>query len=199
MRSSKMGRLELARSVFAATFLVVGLSACTPLAGGAALIGVVAIGALTSRCYDYIDVTVLDADGRKTCAATVTATKGKSQFELTSCYYASLTDGQWTLRASQPGAVDAWTTLQVDHAHDCSRSVQSLELTLKRPGAALPTPVVPPSPTPARSTLPPPPPPPPVEQPPGASSPSIEPPSAAPATSATPSPGVLPIDAPSPN
>jgi hypothetical protein len=99
------------------------------------LLGLVAVGALTSRCYDYLDVTVLDADGRKTCTATVTASNGKNQFELGSCYYAPLTDGRWTLRASLPGFPDAVSKVQVEHAHDCIRNVQTVELTLNRAGA----------------------------------------------------------------
>ena len=118
------------------------LSACAPVAGGAVVAGVVAIGALTSHCYDYLDVTVFDAQGRKTCAATVTASTDSDHFELGSCYYAPLTDGVWTLRATLPGYADAVSTVPVEHAHDCARHVQSVELTLNptqgRSGAARP-------------------------------------------------------------
>ena len=65
-------------------------------------------------------MTVLDAEGRKTCAATVTASNGKSQFELASCYYTPLSDGRWTLRASLPGFPDAVSTVVVEHEHDCT-------------------------------------------------------------------------------
>lgn len=135
MRSDKRGQSRWTRQVLAAGLLVAGLSACTALAGGAAVLGAVSIGVLTSRCYDYVDVTVLDAEGRKTCAATVTASKGSSQFELPSCYYGALTDGLWTVRASLPGSGDATAQVQVDHTNDCTRYVQSLELTLKPKGA----------------------------------------------------------------
>jgi len=118
---------------------VAGLNACASVAGGAAVLGAIGIAALTSRCYDYVDVTVLDADGRKTCAATVTANNGKSQFELPTCYNASLTDGRWTLRASLAGSRDATTTVIVDHEHDCTRYVQSVELTLNRAGSPIQT------------------------------------------------------------
>ena len=106
------------------------LSACAPAVSGAVVAGVVAIGALTSHCYDYLDLTVFDAQGRKTCAATVTASSGGEHFELGSCYYAPLTDGVWTLRAALPGYTDATSTVPVEHAHDCARHVQSVELTL---------------------------------------------------------------------
>ncbi|MEP7051251.1 MAG: hypothetical protein ABJB12_12905 [Pseudomonadota bacterium] len=106
------------------------LSACAPAAGGAVVAGVVAIAALTSHCYDYLDLTVFDAQGRKTCAATVTASAGRDHFKLGSCYYAPLTDGVWTLRATLAGYVDATTTVPVEHAHDCARHVQTVELTL---------------------------------------------------------------------
>ncbi len=98
----------------------------------------VGVGALTSHCYDYLDVTVLDAQGRKTCAATVTAHRNKSseQFELQSCYYTPLSDGRWTLSASLPGSNDVQTVVDVDHEKDCTRHVQSVELTLAEVGAA---------------------------------------------------------------
>jgi hypothetical protein len=137
--------------------LILATTACTPLLGGAVLLGLVTVGALASSCYDYLDVTVLDADGHRTCAATVTASSGKSQFELTSCYYAPLTDGRWKLRASLPGFSDALSTVDVDHAHDCTRHVQTVELTLHRPGTGSgPTsaPLPPAAPTPMQTPVP---------------------------------------------
>jgi hypothetical protein len=199
MWSGRRGRGALARGAFSAAVLALTISACTPLWGGAALLGLVAIGTLTSPCYDYLDVTVLDADGRKTCAATVSARSGGSQFELGSCYYTPLSDGRWTLRASLPGFPDAVSTVEVDHAHDCTRHVQSVELTLNRPGSsatrplrptppdlALPPPVTPATPGQAPAT-------PPAATPPASSSPSSPAaPTAPPASSATPSVGVFP-------
>jgi hypothetical protein len=116
--------------------LIPTLAACAPAAGGGVLLGVVAVAALTSHCYDYLDVTVFDGQGRKTCAATVTAKNGGDHFELSSCYYAPLTDGVWTLSASLPGYPDATTTVPVEHAHDCTRHVQSVELSLNAAGSA---------------------------------------------------------------
>jgi len=126
----------------------------------------VTAAAFTSHCYDYLDVSVLDADGRQTCAATVTATNGGDRFELSSCYYAPLTDGRWTLRASLSGYSDALTTVLVEHPHDCTRYVQSVELTLKRVGtqlspmpalgSPLPVPTAPAAPTVSVPTLAPP-------------------------------------------
>ncbi len=117
-------------------FLIAALSDCASVVGGGVLLGAVAIGALTSRCYDYLDVTVLDERGRKTCAATVTATSGNNHLELGSCYYTPLTDGVWTLRATMPSTRDAVSVVPVEHAHDCTRHVQSVELTLKAEGPA---------------------------------------------------------------
>ncbi|HEX3851604.1 MAG TPA: hypothetical protein VHW01_11600 [Polyangiaceae bacterium] len=170
------------------------LAACAPAAGGAVLVGIVGIGALTSHCYDYLDVTVFDAQGRRTCAATVTARNGGEHFELSSCYYAPLTDGVWTLSASLPGYRDATTTVPVEHANDCTRHVQSVELTLNAPGSAsapraavsLPLPPLPP---PASS--PPPAAPPTLPAPPAAPLPSTAPP-APPASSAVTPVGVFP-------
>jgi hypothetical protein len=148
----------------------------------------IAVGALTSHCYDYFDVTVLDADGRKTCAATVTATNGREHFELKSCYYAPLTDGTWTFRAALSGYPDAVSTARVEHPNDCTRHVQSVELTLHRSVA----------PAPVSATLPPapmPPPEPPITPPPSTTSPlpeasHVTSPSAT--TPAAPSVGVFP-------
>jgi len=153
--------------------LALGLSTCAPAIGGGVLVAVVAAGALTAHCYDYLDVTVYDAEGRKTCKATVTATQGSDVEELKSCYYTPLSDGQWTIRATLPGVPDATTLVMVEHENDCIRHVQSLQLSLNpqgyvsapRPGNVVPA--VQPAPSPAVSTptttspaLPPPPPPP---------------------------------------
>jgi len=183
------------------------LSACAPAVGGGVLVAVVAIGALTSHCYDYLDVTVLDAQGRKTCTATVTASNGSDEFELKSCYYAPLTDGHWIIRAHAPGFVDAAGNAQVEHADDCTRHVQSMELTLGAPGSpdsgfprGTPAPL-PPAPPPPVSAPPPPAAPAPTVPAPAAPAPAAPapapPPSAAPpATSPAPAPGPSASSAP---
>jgi hypothetical protein len=112
-------------------------SACTAVVAGGVAVALVGVSALTSHCYDYLDVTVFDEHGRKTCAAKVTAHRNQSSesFELQSCYYAPLSDGHWTLRATLPGRHDVETVVEVDHKHDCTRHVQSAELTLEALGA----------------------------------------------------------------
>jgi len=134
-------------------FLVGVLSSCTAAAGGGVLVVLAGIGALTSHCYDYLDVTVFDAQGRKSCAATVTALRANSseQFELESCYYTPLTDGHWTLRASMPGSRDVETVVDVSHEEGCTRHVQSVELTLSDPGLPVRSAAPKPGPTPAIS------------------------------------------------
>ncbi len=127
---------RLIRGLVGCVLLMPVLSACTAVAGGGVIVAAVAIGALTSHCYDYLDVSVFDVHGRKTCTATVTATNGGDEFELQSCYYAPLSDGHWTLRASLPGATDAVTVVEVEHLHDCTRHTQSVELSLAAQGAA---------------------------------------------------------------
>jgi hypothetical protein len=185
MRSHRRGR-SLIRGTLAASLLAFLASACTPIAGGATLLGLVAVGALTSRCYDYLDVTVLDADGRKTCAATVTAASGGSQLELNSCYYTPLTDGRWTLRASAPGFADATSTVIVDHSRDCVRNVQTMQLTLNRSGVPQrPKPLVAPQPSVSPAAPPPP------------TTPTAMPPPAAPVTPAAP-PSAFPAEPPPP-
>ena len=122
------------------------LGACTVVAGGGVVAVLAGVGVITSHCYDYLDVTVFDAQGRKTCAATVTASRNDSSehFELESCYYTPLSDGRWTLRATLPGSTDVVTMVDVDHEKDCTRHVQSVELTLTSAGAApkAPTPAI---------------------------------------------------------
>ena len=136
MLNDRWGLGRQIRGALFCTAFIATLGACAPAAGGGVLVGVLAIGALTSHCYDYLDVTVFDGQGRKTCAATVTAKNGGDHFELSSCYYAPLTDGVWTLSASLPGYPDATTTVPVEHANDCARHVQSVELSLNAPGNA---------------------------------------------------------------
>ena len=201
MRSDRRGRGGLARGTLVAFFLIGSTSACTPIIGGTVLVGLVAVGALTSRCYDYLDVSVFDGEGRKTCAAKVTASKGGSQVELTSCYYAPLTDGRWTLRPSLPGLPDALSTVNVEHAHDCTRNVQTVELTLKPAAAPQVPPAAPATPPPvalpavdAAPATPPIGPGPSPEAVPSASAQAPPPPS--PASSAAPSVGVFPDQPP---
>jgi hypothetical protein len=147
----------------ACLLMIPTLGACAPVAGGAVVASVVAIAALTSHCYDYLDLTVFDGQGRKTCAATVNASTDGDHFELGSCYYAPLTDGVWTLRATLPGYKDATTTVAVEHAQGCARHVQSVELTLypvqPLAGPSAAPQILPNSPPPAATTLPPGPPP----------------------------------------
>jgi len=193
------GRAKRYRGTLALALFLPLLSACAPAVGGGVLVAVVAIGALTSHCYDYLDVTVLDAQGRKTCAATVTASNGSEEFELKSCYYAPLTDGRWIIRAHAPGLVDAVSSAQVEHADDCTRHVQSMELTLGAPGSPGEFPRVAPPPP-----LPPAPPPPQVAPPPAAApappsgAPASGAPAPAPPPSATP-PAPSPAPAPAPS
>jgi hypothetical protein len=190
MFSSRRGsgrRIASARVALALAFSTLALGACAPAVGSGVLVAVVAIGALTSHCYDYIDVTVYDAQGRRTCGAIVTATNGGDEFELKSCYYAPLTDGHWTIRARLPGLPDAVSVVDVEHANDCTRHVQSMELTLSVPGSAPPT--APPFlGAPAPPALPPPP-------APSSPSPSARPP---PASSAPPVPAAPATVAPPP-
>ncbi|MET0793529.1 MAG: hypothetical protein ABW061_18555, partial [Polyangiaceae bacterium] len=135
--------------------------ACTVAVGGGAVAALVGIGVLSSHCYDYVDVTVFDVQGSKTCAATVTASRKDSSehFELESCYYAPLSDGQWSLRATLPGRADAVSTVEVEHKDGCTRHVQSLELTLNLAGTPPPgagvaaSAVAPAPPAPAASSV----------------------------------------------
>ena len=134
-RRFKGWRRRMTRRGFAGVilaFVLGALSACSVVAGGGVAVALIGISALTTQCYDYLDVTVLDSNGRKTCAATVTASRAKSSehFELESCFYTPLSDGHWTLRATLAGNADAVSELDVEHKDDCTRHTQSVELTL---------------------------------------------------------------------
>ena len=197
-----MRGLELPLALALPALSLVG-AACAPVVGGGVLAAVVAIGALTSHCYDYADVTVYDPQGHRTCAATVTATSGRDEFELKSCYYGPLTDGHWTIRAKLPGFPDTVSAVDVEHANDCTRHVQSMQLTINAlssppnkpapveqgPDAQRlpPPPEAPTPPGPARPTTPTPLPPPSAAGPASSVSPTAPAPSAAP-----PSVGVFP-------
>src|SRR5579885_784263 len=63
------------------------LASCASVAGAGVVVGLIGLGALTHKCYDYIDVTVYDAAGRRTCNAEVFAEQGDDSMRLTSCYY----------------------------------------------------------------------------------------------------------------
>jgi hypothetical protein len=184
MFSDRRGSGKRFASGLALALLLPASSACAPAVGGGVLVAVVGIGALTSHCYDYIDVTVYDAQGRRTCAATVTATNRSDQFELESCYYAPLTDGHWTIRAALPGLPDAVSSADVEHTDDCTRHVLSMELTINAPGSrSTGSATMPQPPPPDVPALPPPP-----AAPPGApaSSPTGAASSAAPVNSSAP-------------
>lgn len=191
------------------------IGACSAaIVAGGAVAGLVGISALTSHCYDYLDVSVFDEHGRKTCAATVTVSNGGDHFQLESCYYAPLSDGIWKLRATSPGYPDAVSTVEVEHAHDCIRHVQSVELTFSAARSAprssqapvatssapsLAPPPLPPLPPALPAPPTPPPPPPPIVSAPAPVTVQIPTPSAVPAASAAPPVGVFPDQTKSPH
>jgi len=194
MPSERRGLGRPIRIALLSALLLLGVNACSAVMGGGAAVALITIGALTSHCYDYLDVSVFDDQGRKTCAARVTAESGSDQFELKSCYYAPLTDGRWTLRASLPGFPDATSTVQVEHTNDCTRHVQSVELTLNSAGATPPRNAPISSPIAPIPALPPAPSAPAAPQPSSAPAPSAQPPASVPAPdhSASPPVGVFP-------
>jgi hypothetical protein len=170
--------------------LALTLTSCASAIGVVAVVGVVGVGLLTHKCYDYLDVTVYDSTGRTTCNAEVLAEQNGDSVHLTSCYYTPLGDGTWTLRARYPGMPDVTSTVIVDHSSGCVGHVQSATLTL-----AAPIPRV--LPAPSSYELPPPPPPPPAQAAPPLR--SVSPPPAAPAPTApgtAPAPATPPVPAP---
>ena len=112
--------------------LAVLLPSCTSVVGLVIVAGVAAGGVLAADCSDFIDITVRDVTGSRTCEATVTATQNDEQEQVMPCYHARLADGAWRIRASLPGRAG-----HVHGPHDqtrgeCGRTVQSVELWLSR-------------------------------------------------------------------
>lgn len=133
------------RALFGVLVLLLGATGgCTAAVGGGVLLAAVGTFALTSQCYDYLDVTVYDPNGRKTCDAIVTATSSTgSELELTSCYYTPLSNGNWTLRARLPGFPDVSSQVQVDNRKECIHHVQRMELSIAAHAATTPNVSVP--------------------------------------------------------
>jgi hypothetical protein len=126
-------------ALFGVLVLLLGATGCTAAVGGGVLLAAVGTFALTSQCYDYLDVTVYDANGRKTCDAIVTAkSSAGSELELTSCYYTPLSNGNWTLRARLPGFPDVSSQVQVDNRKECIHHVQRIELSITAHAATAP-------------------------------------------------------------
>jgi hypothetical protein len=177
--------------------LAVLLPSCTSAIGVGVVVVATGAAVLAADCSDFIDITVRDVSGGRTCDATVIAVKGDEQVEILPCYHARLGEGVWQIRASLPGRADAMTTLKLERGEQCGRTVQSIELWLQPPGYTpsppfAPPSVAPPPPPPVApppATLPPPPPAPTTAPPPASTAPppaQPPPPPTAPTPSAAP-------------
>jgi hypothetical protein len=125
--------------------------------GGAAIGTAVA----TRGCYDYYTVRVFDGrTANRVCSADVVARDREGdEFALTSCYYAALSDGVWTITARAPGFIADGTEVVVQHGDACVPQTGTIELTLnpQHPVAAPPEapPIAPPPPAVPRPSAPP--------------------------------------------
>lgn len=186
-------RVRLA-SILGLTLL---LPNCTSVVGLGIVAGVTGAAVLASDCSDFIDITVRDVSGSRTCEATVTATRNDEQEQIMPCYHARLGDGAWQIRASLPGRADAVTALTIKREGKCGRTVQSVELWLQPLGYApvVATPLAPSAPP----SLPAPPPAPPATQSAPTASPSTQTaPPPTPPVSAAPTPTPTPPPPPAP-
>jgi hypothetical protein len=145
-----MGRKLARSSLFVAAGAVLGVVACNAAVGGGVVALVGGAGYLAGQCYDRVRVKVRDADsGRYTCDAEVSVSDGDSERPLRPCYSAALTEGKWRFTARQAGYTEASTELQIAEVEgDCPHYTHSIELTLRREGAAPVTTTL----TPARGT-----------------------------------------------
>lgn len=132
-----------------AGFVVLG--SCSPLIGVGVTGAAVSAAALTRGCHDYYDVSVFDGrTANRTCSADVVAReRGGREFTLTSCYYAALSDGVWTITARAAGFVDDATEVVVRHDDGCTPQTGTIELTLNPAfGSLAPVPAPPAQPRP---------------------------------------------------
>jgi hypothetical protein len=181
--------------------LAVLLPSCTSAIGVGVVVVATGAAVLAADCSDFIDITVRDVSGGRTCDATVTAIKGDERVEIQPCYHARLGEGVWQIQASLPGRAAAMTTLKLERGEECGRTVQSIELWLQpvgyvpSPPSAPPTVAPPPTAPPPPAALPPPPPapsaaPPPTSTAPAPAQPPPPPPAAPTPSAAPPGPGV---------
>lgn len=131
-------------------FMLLSSTGCA-VAGGLGLgAGMLVTAALTAGCYDPVSVTVFDGlSGLPDCSAAVIAReKSGSVTRFSSCFYAELPVGSWTVSAARAGYRSASTELIVPKARRCEPAPQSVELTLVRLDQPLPAgvPIRPPKP-----------------------------------------------------
>ncbi len=135
MQSSRLAKGGLALG----GVLLAGL-ACNVAIGGGVVALVGGAGYLAAQCYDHVKVRVRDAGtGLPTCDADVAVSEGGSERLMSSCYYATLTEGRWAVTARREGYVSSSTEVEVaEHSGACPYYVHSVELTLWPVGARRP-------------------------------------------------------------
>lgn len=111
---------------------VLSSSGCAPAIGAGLGAGLLTTTALTAGCYDPVSVKVVDSvTGLPDCGASVTAReKEGAQARFSSCFYADLSVGTWTVQAARDGYRPASTELVVPKTRRCEPAPQSIELSL---------------------------------------------------------------------
>ena len=176
--------------------IALGAAACVPLAGVGATAVVVGAAVVAHRCYDTIDVKVLDAaTGLPLCDASVTVVSKDDRYELMPCFVGHLTEGKWGIVAEHAGYTSEATALTVQRGAKCEPAIQTIELRLE-PVAVPGSYVAPPVPEYSTSPGPPAPLPPPAQ-------PTTAPPESPPAAPTgeaqpAPAPAPAPADPPTP-
>jgi hypothetical protein len=121
-------RTRLLRSLGAA-LLLISCSGCSVAIGAATGLVLIGVGALTSGCYDHVEVGVRDARGVPLCDAEVIAVQGDDEVELTPCFSTALSAGNWQIQARY-GQATAVSQLSIPEERECGRTVYRIELTL---------------------------------------------------------------------
>jgi hypothetical protein len=87
-----------------------------------------------SGCYQDLTVTVIDdLTGAKVCDAQVTIRDSNGEMQdLDSCYHASLSEGQYRIRAALAGRKSEATAFEVGDLSDCKPVTSTIVLTIPR-------------------------------------------------------------------
>jgi hypothetical protein len=118
--------------------LCVASVSCTPAIAVGVSAALVGGAALAARCSDAVHVAVFDGvTGLRACDAKVVAVSPDGSEEtFSSCFYASLPAGSWTVRADRNGYQSASTSLVINPQRRCDPAVQTIEISVFPMGVA---------------------------------------------------------------
>jgi hypothetical protein len=131
--SRRLTRALLTAAVLAA----LSLGCDVALIGAGVAVVAAGTGMLVAQCYDQVSVRVSDDQGHRTCDAHVSIVSDGSERRLPPCYHASLTEGRYRVTVKRDGYVPADVQVEIPkHEGKCPHYTHTIELTLRRSGAA---------------------------------------------------------------